>query len=193
MDPEKLKRVERQDTTTGQILSQEPSRATGSKGGPKTKAGKERVKYNALKHGLSAKKIVVPGLEKAEDYKAMFRRLRKAFRPKGPAEELLVETIMHNVWKRDRSVRAEATAFALAAEKARESAEAEPEFDDEAEEPRHRYFVLPSTRDLKRNARYAVPVNRALARALETLQELQKARLKAERRQQPKGEREEDT
>ena len=48
------------------------SSGTGSlslaKGGPTTQEGKEVVRWNATRHGISSPKPVVPGSEKQEDW-----------------------------------------------------------------------------------------------------------------------------
>ncbi len=53
------------------------NRKNAQKGGVKTQGGKAIVKYNALKHGLLAKEVVVTigeGAENQEEFNADFRR-----------------------------------------------------------------------------------------------------------------------
>jgi hypothetical protein len=60
--------------------------------GPKTKEGKQRVRFNAIKHGLFAKAAVIPG-EDEKDFKALLRKCRREPRPRGLEEEVAVEQI----------------------------------------------------------------------------------------------------
>jgi hypothetical protein len=50
------------------ILSAIEGGSNMPKGGPATQEGKEVVKWNATRHGISSPKPVVPGLEKQEDW-----------------------------------------------------------------------------------------------------------------------------
>ena len=59
---------------------------------PRTQEGKNKVRFNAVTHGLTAKIFVLPGEDEDE-----FQRLLDAFtddlRPCGPAEACLVEQV----------------------------------------------------------------------------------------------------
>jgi hypothetical protein len=74
--------------------------------GPKTTAGKERARSNALQHGLSAKSLILPD----EDPEA-FARHRDgciaSLRPRDEVEHSLAETFVLATWRRLRCVRAE--------------------------------------------------------------------------------------
>jgi hypothetical protein len=57
---------------------------------------------NAVKHGLSAEHVVIPG-EDPEEFAALFRGLQEHCRPVGPVEERRVEEIAFCTWLRHRS------------------------------------------------------------------------------------------
>ena len=57
--------------------------------GPKTAAGKQISRMNALKHGLDAERVVIPG-EDPEEFEGLFRALEEHYQPVGSIEGLLV-------------------------------------------------------------------------------------------------------
>ena len=67
------------------------SSGTGSlslaKGGPATQEGKEVVKWNATRHGISSPKPVVPGLEKQEDWETHLEGIMENLSPVGHLED----------------------------------------------------------------------------------------------------------
>jgi hypothetical protein len=74
--------------------------------GPRTAAGKERVRLNALSHGLTAQTAVLPD----EDPTAFVQQqdaLMGVFNPRDDVELKLAETFVLATWKRDRCTRAE--------------------------------------------------------------------------------------
>jgi hypothetical protein len=52
-----------------------------AKGGPATQQGKEVVKWNATRHGISSPKPVVPGLEKQEDWETHLEGIMENLSP----------------------------------------------------------------------------------------------------------------
>jgi hypothetical protein len=72
--------------------------------GPKTAAGRERVKFNALKHGLRAKTIVLPGEE--EVFRTRHEAWTIATEPRDEAERFLVSRAVALTLKLDRVSRA---------------------------------------------------------------------------------------
>jgi hypothetical protein len=89
----------------------EANRQNAEKGGVKTPEGKAIARYNALKHGLLAKEIVVAVGEGAEDpaeFAALSQELKGQFQPQGTLEEMLVEKIAVAFWRLRRSYRYEA-------------------------------------------------------------------------------------
>lgn len=79
--------------------------------GPKTAVGKNRAKFNALKHGLTAEQITVFD-ERPEDFENFHLGLVAALTPIGALEEQLVERIAVCAWRLRRVYRIEANLFA---------------------------------------------------------------------------------
>src|SRR5262245_35340814 len=80
--------------------------------GPKSREGKNAVRWNALKHGLLAKAAVLP-LEDRAEYERLWAGLVESLQPVGTLEALLVEDIAAIYWRRRRAVRAEAAILEL--------------------------------------------------------------------------------
>jgi hypothetical protein len=66
--------------------------------GPKTPEGKAVVRLNALRHGLRARTVVLPG-EKAEDFHQLCAGLEAEWQPQSCTEQLLVEQMAVAQWK----------------------------------------------------------------------------------------------
>ena len=75
--------------------------------GPATDAGKAASSYNALKHGLYARDVVLPGEDRAE-YDAMLAELTEEFAPQGRYEKSLVRRLADIWWRLGRSAAIEA-------------------------------------------------------------------------------------
>ena len=75
--------------------------------GPRSAEGKAATRFNALKHGIDAGSLLVPGEDSAE-----FEELRAAyyeqFQPCGPVETALLDTIVRCDWNQRRYARIEA-------------------------------------------------------------------------------------
>jgi len=61
-------------------------------------AGKANVSVNALKHGLTARDILLPN-ESREEYEQFRKRLRLDLGPKSALEEALAEKIIDDLWR----------------------------------------------------------------------------------------------
>ena len=86
------------------------NKKNAQKGGVKTPEGKAIVKYNALKHGLLAKEVVITigeGAEKPEEFDALLEALQTQLVPAGTLEEMLVEKIAVAYWRLRRAYRYE--------------------------------------------------------------------------------------
>lgn len=82
--------------------------------GPTTEEGKNIVRANAYKHGLSAStpsSVLMPGESEAE-LREFGTRLRESLKPVGDMEELLADRIESCAWRLKRIERVEAGLFA---------------------------------------------------------------------------------
>lgn len=75
-------------------------------GGVKTEKGRQRIKYNAMKHGLLAKHLVIEDSEKSE-YIKLSSTLYEELDPKTEIERILVERVIVNVWRMRRCLKIE--------------------------------------------------------------------------------------
>lgn len=78
-------------------------------GGPKTLEGKERVRYNALRHGLSSELLVLD-TEDPEEFATLEREYYNQFRPVDFLERELVDTMVKARWRLLRYLRCEKNA-----------------------------------------------------------------------------------
>ncbi len=136
--------------------------------GPRTEAGKEASRRNALRHGLAARTLVVAPGEDAADFAAFAADLRQDLAPGGAFEEALVQRITILAWRLERVARIEAELLmAEASLVASEAGLPEPPLD-----------VVPA--ELTALARYEATIDRAFERAMKMLRERQKMRLAGE-------------
>jgi hypothetical protein len=78
--------------------------------GPNTPEGKAVVRLNAIRHGLLARDVILPG-EDADAFEDLWNQVRADLAPVGPIEELLAERVVNAMWRLRRSARAEAALF----------------------------------------------------------------------------------
>jgi len=84
----------------------EANRENAKLGGVKTEEGKAVSKYNALKHGLLSKEVLLEG----EDEKTLIeigKKLRTELEPQTELELVLVDRITANVWRLRRVMQIE--------------------------------------------------------------------------------------
>ena len=72
--------------------------------GPRTAEGKLNSKYNALKHGMTARSVLLPG-EKVEELAAHQQHLIDSFQPRHAVELAIVERMALDIWRADRAER----------------------------------------------------------------------------------------
>lgn len=82
------------------------NRLNGQKGGVKTEAGKTISKYNALKHGILSKEVLLDD-EDSSDLNALGKKLRTELAPDSELELVLVDRITANVWRLRRVMQVE--------------------------------------------------------------------------------------
>ena len=85
----------------------EANRGIARRSGPRTELGKARSKMNAVKHGLSAKAIVLEG-EDPRQFEALRAELEKDFEPDSVVERELVEQLAGSFWRLRRVPQMEA-------------------------------------------------------------------------------------
>jgi len=117
--------------------------------GPRTSEGKSVSSMNAMSHGLTSSKVVLPG-EDSADFQHLRRSLLREHRPSTPTETLLVEEMAQAHWRLDRVRRRQDQAF-------------------ESE--------TPDAKLLSVLLRYATTYERTFYKSLETLKKLQRERL----------------
>ena len=88
-----------------------------AKRGPKTKAGKELVRLNAVTHGVLSSTPVIPGLEREEDWQAHRFGLLASLAPEGYLESTLAERVALLLWRIQRVARYEREIIAVSQEK----------------------------------------------------------------------------
>jgi hypothetical protein len=75
--------------------------------GPRSAEGKSASRFNALKHGMDAASIVIPGEDPA-GYDGLAAHYRAEFRPQSPSECFHVDTMLRADWQTRRLQRVEA-------------------------------------------------------------------------------------
>jgi hypothetical protein len=80
--------------------------------GPRTEAGKQRSKLNALRHGLTGQTVVLP----TEDHSAYLRHSQSFLdecQPKGAIETQLVQSLLDTSWQLNRAAAIETNLLSL--------------------------------------------------------------------------------
>lgn len=83
--------------------------------GPRTSAGKERSKHNALKHGIFANAVLLRN-ESRTEFDSILNRFRDDRQPQGMLEELFVEKLATISWRYRRLLLAEAAEIEMRTE-----------------------------------------------------------------------------
>ena len=78
--------------------------------GPSSAEGKSASRFNALKHGIDAASIVIPGEDPA-DYDALTADYQRDFRPQSPSEFFHVDTMLRADWQKRRLLLVEADLY----------------------------------------------------------------------------------
>src|SRR6266849_1379428 len=86
-------------------------RNAGRSTGPRTAAGKKRSRWNALRHGLTAKTTLLPGLERPKEFRRLLRGYIKTFKPKGTVQKSLVQKLAACDQQSQRGFRVERNEF----------------------------------------------------------------------------------
>lgn len=149
--------------------------------GPVTFEGKNKVKWNALKHGLLAKSVVIPTgdpFENRAEFESLLAQLHEQLKPVGILEEMLVEKIAVAYWRLGRAVRAEVGEIR---ERLLDWNELEAEeWGRDRGQGKHDIqmsrLALPSRYASDKIVRYETAIDRRLNKAIDQLERLQRRR-----------------
>ncbi len=72
--------------------------------GPTSAGGKARSRYNALKHGMTAKTVLLPG-DDPQEFAGRLRYLQDDLQARNSLEAVVIERLAGDLWKSDRSDR----------------------------------------------------------------------------------------
>src|SRR5579862_3071552 len=144
--------------------------------GPTSVDGKAHVRFNALKHGIDARSLTIPGEDPA-GRAALEAEYYQQFQPQGVDEAYLVETLIESDWVQRRLAVIETGALRILLE--------DPSLP--AENKLGALFLQnsPGTKVLDKLFRRQQAAHRDYFRALKELQHLQKERLAAREIQPP--------
>jgi Carboxypeptidase regulatory-like domain len=176
-----LKNARLKGTTMATALQIAANRRNAQRStGPRTAEGKQASRLNAVKHGMTAKVIVMPH-ESALDYHEIRGALIESYQPANAHEFMLVDQIAAGYWRTIRARRFETAMFdnqvRTYKRKHGKNQKPDPAHDDEAcavmlqcEDPESftNYF------------RYDATISRDYYRAIQTLERVQNARRRQE-------------
>jgi hypothetical protein len=95
-------RSETSDQDRAQLVDKTKSSTPTRKAtGPRTLSGKNRAKYNALKYGIFSE-VALLKTESRSEFERLLKGLHDDFRPEGKLQEILVEHLAINLWRRRR-------------------------------------------------------------------------------------------
>jgi hypothetical protein len=147
--------------------------------GPVTDLGKAVVKFNSLKHGMTASTAVLP-YENADSYAELREAFVATYKPANAVEASLVETIANSYWRLLRVRRVETAALDMGIrglKKKYNYSQAPLQDDDQT-----MVVVLNDDEDpLLKVERHQTRIERCYFTAIETLRKVQKDRLREER------------
>src|SRR5215204_5318732 len=106
--------------TTRDAKTDPSSKVGGLGGGPATREGKEVVRWNATRHGISSPRPVVPGLEKREDWENHRDGIMDNLSPVGHLEVTLTERVALLSWRLHRVTRYETETVTISQERVEE-------------------------------------------------------------------------
>lgn len=142
--------------------------------GPRTAGGRKRSRMNALKHGMAAEEVVMPGEDPAE-LRASHRSFVEAWKPVGTIEAKLVWEITIADWRLRRARRIEPRLVELGSGR---SYHIELDDADRSMLPAAKmFFDLDGLDVIGKFLRYEAAAERSYYRAFHTLERLQAKRM----------------
>jgi hypothetical protein len=149
--------------------------------GPRTEEGKKKSRWNALKHGLTGKSILVPGHENSKEFTKLLKAYMRTFRPKGAFEKAVVQELAESHVMAQRGSRLERNAFRQVADDAKEEV-LDEELMTEAEAREHDFLKLPMSDTIELIMRYQSQKRRERDQRLKILYEAQRLRKKIKKK-----------
>src|SRR5215472_19145386 len=143
--------------------------------GPRTDEGRAAVRLNAIKHGLCAKTLVLPGEDEAE-FQALLEDLEQTFQPANRNEVNLVRQMAMAAWRLDRAYHVEAAFFQF---ELKDDAGIRDQYHPGLDlHGKLAYMIQDESngRKLANQVRYEAHLERAYERALRNLERLQAKR-----------------
>jgi hypothetical protein len=141
-------------------------------GGPKTNEGKAVSRYNALKHGLLSKEVLLEN-EDTEAFAEFSEALSEELKPVGPFEETLVDRIISCYWRLRRAVYVEKNTMDWY-ETDREAFVMVTETEEQIKRKNIKNIL--ANESIENILRYETTIERSLFRALHELERLQAKR-----------------
>ena len=149
--------------------------------GPVTDLGKATAKFNALKHGMTARTAVLP-YEDAGAYADLREAFHDTYKPANATEASLVETVANSYWRLLRIRRVETATFDLGIRGLKKKYNASEKPLPPDDEDQTVAVVLNDDEDtLLKIERHQTKIERCYFQAIETLRKVQKDRLREER------------
>ncbi len=157
------------------------NRANAAKStGPRTEAGKQRSKLNALRHGLTGQTVVLP-TEDHSAYQSHSQSFLDECEPKGATEAQLVQSLIDTSWRMNRAAAVETNLFSLGITEMENSVHAGHAETDTALAMALAYRE--HTRAFAQIGVYGQRLARQFERTLDQLRKIQDERRNQERRQ----------
>lgn len=152
------------------------------RGGVKTVEGKAISKFNAIKHGLLSKEVLIKG-ESKQSLEELKQTLYEELRPSTQLEAILVDRIIANTWRLRRVLEVERNAMEW--QKEDKDIDVGFDFGEEKESEDHKkkqklrkkITKMVTHSDIDQILRYETTIERSIYRALHELQRLQAGRL----------------
>ena len=164
-------------TTDKQIQA---NRQNAGLGGVKTPEGKAITRYNALRHGLLSKEVLLEG-EDEQSLIELGKRLQQELAPATELEILLVDRIVANMWRLRRVLEVERNAMEF--QKAYKDLDLGVDFGleknigfEEKQKMRRKTRDMITNSGIEEIMRYETSIERGIYKALHELQRIQAVR-----------------
>ncbi|MFH1866578.1 MAG: hypothetical protein ABIJ81_00640 [Patescibacteria group bacterium] len=152
----------------------EANRENAKLGGVKTEEGKEISKYNALKHGILSKEVLLDNEDEGSLIE-LGKRIRAEIKPVGEVELILTDRIIANIWRLRRFLEVERKVMELKREEQlSDSFNLKYSSKEKIERMAGREMIV--NEDTEILLRYETAIERSTYKALHELQRIQAAR-----------------